>query len=201
MNKKMETGVSLPELVNAMKETSDPVMYQYYKNLDKNTLLINETIDLNSTELYVMPLKEWDDDPAVEEIKIYLNCLGGDVFSGMLVAETIAKLKTKTTLEILTYAYSMGGFIGVAGNSNPNVTVQCHEHSTFLIHSGSTSMRGDSSTVDDTLEFYRKFNERTKAFMLKNTTITSEKFDEMKRTEWYLDSEDMIKYGVVNKIV
>ena len=199
--KRNENGVSLPELVNAMKETSDPVMYQYYKNLDKNTLLINETIDLNSTELYVMPLIEWDNDPKVEEIKIYLNCLGGDVFSGMLVAETIAKLKTKTTLEILTYAYSMGGFIGVAGNSNPNVTVQCHEHSTFLIHAGSTSMRGDSSTVDDTLEFYRKFNERTKAFMLKNTTITSEKFDEMKRTEWYLDSEDMIKYGVVNKIV
>jgi ATP-dependent Clp protease protease subunit len=199
--KRNETGVSLPELVNAMKETSDPVMYQYYKNLDKNTLLINEAIDLNSTELYVMPLLEWDNDPEVEEIKIYLNCLGGDVFSGMLVAETIEKLKTKTTVEILTYAYSMGGFIGVAGNSNPNVTVQCHEHSTFLIHAGSTSMRGDSSTVDDTLEFYRKFNERTKAFMLKNTNITSEKFDEMKRTEWYLDSEDMIKYGVVNKII
>ena len=37
--------------------------------------------------------------------------------------------------------------------------------------------------------------------MLKNTKITSEKFDSMKRTEWYLDSSDMIKYGVVNKIV
>lgn len=196
-----ESEVDLLDLISAMKETSDPIMYQYFKGLERNELMITGGIDSSAIEMYVLPLMEWDKDKSVKEIKIYINSYGGSVFEGMAIADIISKLKTKTTVELLSYGYSMGMFIVLGGANNPNVNVVCHEFSTGLIHSGSTSLSGDSSTVDDTLDFYRVFNEKMEAFMISNTKLTKEKLKKMKRVEWYLTSDKMLEYGIVNEII
>ena len=193
--------VDLSELIASLSESSDPIMYQYFKGLQNKELLITTDIDSSAIELYVMPLLEWDKDESVDNIKIYVNCLGGSIFEGMMIADTISKLKTKTTVEILAYAYSMGGFIGMSGMNNPNVKVVCHEFSTFLIHSGSTMLIGDSSTVDDTMNFYRHFNKKMETFMIKHTKITEEKLKEMKRVEWFMTSDEMLEYGLIEEII
>jgi len=202
MKKNAEYGtLDLGELMSKMSETADPVLYQYYKGLDRHELLITSDINDTAIETYIMPLLDWDKDEEVEHIHIYVNCVGGSIFEGMLLSETISKLKTKTTVEILSYAYSMGGFIAMSGMSNPNVNIICHEFSTFLIHSGSTMLSGDSSTVEDTLDFYRKFNKKMEDFMLEHSSISKEKLKEMKRVEWFLTSDEMLEFGLVDEIV
>lgn len=198
---KKENDIDLLELISTLTETSDPILYQYFKSLKENKLLITNEIDGNAIEMYVVPLKQMDEDPTVEHIHIYLNTIGGSIFEGMTIAETISKLKTPTTVEILSYAYSMGAYIAIAGISNPNVKVVCHEFSTLLFHAGRTQLAGDSSAVDDTIEFFKKFNDKMNDFILRNSKITKKKLNEMKRIEWYLTSDDMLKYGLVEEII
>ena len=40
-----------------------------------------------------------------------------------------------------------------------------------------------------------------KYYILNHTKITEEEYDSKARTQWYLDAEDLKKYGFIDKII
>jgi|GEM_PF-1931153 len=193
--------LDINELVSQLKESANPVMYQYFKNLDEGNLLISGEIDDLTIEYFIMPLMQLDADPNVEEITIYLNSPGGSIFTGMTLCEAIERLKTPTKVVLLSYAYSMGGYILMSGFSNPNVKRVCYPFSTGLIHQGSTRLGGNSNDVEDTYEFYKKYNEKMNQYILDHSNIPSDVLDKHKRFEWYLTADEMLEYGLVDEII
>ena len=75
--------LDLNELIQQLSDSADPVMYQYFKNLNNRTIIINEDISEVSIETVVLPLLEMDNDGSGEPIKILLNTNGGDVGVGL----------------------------------------------------------------------------------------------------------------------
>ena len=59
----------------------------------------------------------------------------------------------------------------------------------------------NSSNVEDTIDFYKRFNEKMEEFIVKSTRITKEKLKEKKRHEWFLTSEEMLELGIVEEII
>ena len=115
--------------------------------------------------------------------------------------DIIDNLKTPTTITVISYAYSMGGIILMAGKNNPNVTKRCYKHSTALLHAGSTYLEGNSTSVKDTFNFHQKFEDKIKAFTLTNSNITEDEYYEMERREWYMTSDVMLEKGLVDYII
>lgn len=194
-------SLDINELIAQLSESANPIMYQYFKNLKNNRLLINDEIGDSAIEMYIMPLLQMDEDSEVDNITIYLSTPGGDIFTGMTLASVIENLKTKTEIIILTEAYSMGSYLTVAGRNNPNITIKCYPFTTFLIHPGQTRVAGDANAVEDTYNFVRKFNDKMKDYMLDHTTITKEEYDAHSRNEWYFTAEEMLEYGIVDEII
>jgi ATP-dependent Clp endopeptidase proteolytic subunit ClpP len=194
-------SLDINELIEQLQSTADPVLYQYFKNLNKRTIIINEQISESIIECAVLPLLEWDNDGTGEEINILLNTVGGSTMNGLLLCDVIDKLKTKTTITVLAYAYSMGSLIIMAGFNNPNVTVKCYQFSTGLIHGGSDFLQGTTSQIKDYYNFNTKYEEKIKEFILTHSKISEEEYEKMSRYEWYLVSEDMEKYGLVDEII
>lgn len=194
-------SLDINELIGQLQETANPVMYQYFKNLNKRTLLITSEITNEDIECTIMPLLEWDNDGTGKEITIYLSTPGGSVYNGLLICDIISQLKTKTTIICLSYAYSMGALILMAGANNPNVTIKCYPFTTALIHGGNTYIEGTTSQVKDFHNFNDKFEERIKKYILEHTKISEEEYDKMERYEWYMDSDEMLKYGLVQEII
>ena len=195
------TTLNIDELVATMQETSNPVLLQYYKGLQNRTIIINEQISESIMECAVLPLLEMDDDGTGKEIKILLNTVGGSTLNGLLLCDVINKLKTKTTITVLAYAYSMGSLIIMSAFTNPNVTVKCYPFSTGLIHGGSDFLQGTTSQIKDYYNFNTKYEEKIKGFILTHSKISNEEYEKMSRYEWYMTSEDMIKYGLVDEII
>jgi ATP-dependent Clp protease protease subunit len=201
-NKKSEIAeLDINELISQLSESSNPVAYQYFKNLKNRTIIINETINENIIETAVLPLLEMDNDGSGKEINILVNTLGGQVYNGLVLCDVISKLKTKTTITVLAYAYSMGSLIIMSAYNNPNVTVRCYSFTTALVHGGSTFVEGTSSQVKDYFEFNLKYEDKIKDFILSHSKITEEEYQKMERYEWYMTSEDMLKYGLVTEII
>jgi ATP-dependent protease ClpP protease subunit len=194
-------SLDINELIAQLQETSDPVAYQYFKNLNKRTIIINETIDESIVETAVLPLLEMDNDGTGQEINILVNTLGGQVYNGLLLCDVISRLKTKTTITVLAYAYSMGSLIIMSAFNNPNVHVRCYSFSTALVHGGSTYVEGTSSQVKDYFAFNEKYEEKIKDFILTHSNITETEYQKCERYEWYMTSEDMLKYGLVQEIL
>ena len=192
--------ISLDELLSDPTELT-PATYQYFKNLKNRTIIINDQITSDIVETAMLPLIEMDNDGTGEPITIRLSTCGGSLFDGITLCDVIDNLKTKTTVVVQTYAYSMGGIILMAGYSNPNVKKVCYKHSTALLHSGSTYLEGNSSSVKDQFHFNEKFEKKLKDYTLSHSKITDEEYDSMERYEWYMDSDTMLSKGLVDEIL
>lgn len=192
--------ISLDELLANPTELS-PITYQYYKGLQNRTVIINEQITSDIVETAILPLIEMDNDGTGKPITIRLSTVGGSLFDGITLCDIIDHLKTKTTIIVQTYAYSMGGIILMAGYNNPNVKKVCYKHSTALLHAGSTYLEGNSTSVKDQFHFHERFEKKLKEFTLTHSKITEEEYDAMERYEYYMDSDTMLEKGLVDEIL
>lgn len=193
-----ELEFDLNDLLNK-GELPTPAEYQYYKNLQNNTIIINEEISDNLIELAILPIQNMDEDPNVKEINIYLNTLGGDIYSGFAFVSVLERLKTKTTIHIVGMAASMGALIAMA--KSPKLKVVCDKWSVGLIHSGSQYMEGTTHAVRDTFKFSERYEAKIKEYILSHTNLTEEIYKEIERQEFWMDAEDMLKYGIVDEIL
>ena len=200
MNVNRDYEIGLDELLANPTELS-PATYQYYKNLQNRTIIINDQIDSDIVERVMLPLIEMDGDGTGRPIIIRLSTVGGSLFDGITLCDIIDNLKTQTTIIVQTYAYSMGGIILMAGYNNPNVKKVCYKHSTALLHAGSTYLEGNSSSVKDQFHFNQKFEQKLKDYTLSHSKITEEEYDTMERYEWYMDSETMLEKGLVSEVL
>lgn len=188
-------------LENIAKDAMDPTTYQYFKGLQDRRIVFNDEVDDRIVESVMLPLLEMDNDGSGKPITIVLNTCGGSLFDGMPLCDIIDNLKTPTTILVTGHAYSMGGYFLMAGYNNPNVTKKCFKHSTALLHGGSNYMEGTSSSVKDTFKFTERFEGRIRDYTLSHSKITEDEYERMERYEWYMDSEDMLKYGLVDEVI
>ena len=198
INKDYETN--LDEILSSPTELT-PATYQYYKNLKNRTIIINDQIDSDIVEHAMLPLIEMDNDGTDEPITIRLSTVGGSLFDGITLCDIIDNLKTKTTIVVQTYAYSMGGIILMAGYNNPNVKKVCYKHSTALLHAGSTYLEGNLSSVKDQFHFNQKFEQKLKNFTLTHSNNSEEEYKAKERNEWNMDSDTMLEKGLVDEIL
>ena len=189
------------DLTDIMKQGNlpEPDIYQYYKNLSNNTIIINYEIDTDFLEWGILPLLDMDKNPDVEHIDIIISSPGGDIYSGFAFVSILESLKTPTTLRVIGMAASMGTLIAMA--KNPNLHVVCDKWSVGLIHSGSQCMEGSVHSVKDTFRFSEKYEEKIKQYILSHTKIDEELYSKIERYEWWLDADDMLKYGIVDEII
>lgn len=188
-------------LENIAKDAMDPSTYQYFKGLQDRRIVFNDEVDDRIVESVMLPLLEMDNDGSGKPITIVLNTCGGSLFDGMPLCDIIDNLKTPTTILVTGHAYSMGGYFLMAGYRNPNVTKKCFKHSTALLHGGSIYMEGTSSSVKDTFKFTERFEQRLRDYTLSHSKITEDEYERMERYEWYMDSDDMLKYGLVDEVL
>lgn len=177
----------------------DPTMYQYYKSLKNNTIIINDEINDCLLEYATLPLMQMDADDNIKSINIILNTVGGDIYNGFAFVSVLEKVTKPTTLRIIGMAASMGGLISMA--KNPNLKVVCDKFSVGLLHSGSQYMSGTSHAVRDTFKFSERYEEKIKNYILSHTKISEEMYREIERQEFWMDAEDMLKYGIVDEII
>lgn len=180
----------------------DPIMYQYFKNLlQRRTIILNSEIDENILENVVLPLKDFEEDDSNSKITLILNTPGGSVADGLMLCNVIDNYKKPLEIIVPSYSCSMGTIILCSGNNNPNITKKCYPFSFALFHSGQTYVGGESTSVDDVIDFNRGVDNRIKEYVIKNTNITEDLYEKHHRKQWYLTADEMLEYHLVDQII
>ena len=175
--------------------------YQYYKNLEKRRIIINEDISDTLLETAILPLIDMDNDGSGKPITIILDTAGGNVYTGFNLIDHIEKVKTPLTIYIMSMAASMGLHIAMAGHNNPNVKTVCHPFSVGLLHSGSESVSGTTHAVRDLFNFSQKYEEKIKQYVLSHSNIDENMYEKVYRQELWLDADEMLRLGIVDEII
>lgn len=128
-------------------------------------------------------------------IKIFINSSGGDVFSTMSLVGAIKASKTPVWTINIGSAFSAAGIILTAGHKRfalPN--------SYALIHSGSVGIQGTQEQVASFNTLNKNINDRVKEHILNSTKISAATYNKKIKTDWYLDDNDQLSFGLVDEI-
>lgn len=198
MNNKVLDFLDIPmELSNL-----DPISYTWFDNyLNNRTIVFNDEVGDSIVETVILPLKKFERDNSNEPVTLILSTYGGSVFDAMSLLNMIDTYKKPLKVVCLNYAMSMGFYILIAGNNNPNVETCCYPYSFGLLHAGEVGVSGENHSVKDTLFFTERIDDMIKDFVLSHTKITEEEFLKHLRKQWYMTAEEMKELGVVKKII
>ena len=195
--------LTLTELLNSIDGgcLPDPVIYSYYKCLNERKIIVNTEITDDLLETAIIPYMMMANDGSGQSIEIILSTIGGDIYSGFNLIDQIEQTSTPTVIHIMSMAASMGTLIAMAGKNNPNVKTVCHPFSVGLMHSGSQYMEGSAHAVKDLFDFTQHYEDKIKNYILTHTNISEEYYEKIERKDLWLDADEMLKLGIVDKII
>ncbi len=179
----------------------DPDVLEFYRRIERREIVWNGDID-DSTINIALYIKKWnaeDKDVSAEErkpIKIFINSDGGSVDAVMHVIDMIRLSKTPVITIGMGKVYSAGGLLLMAGHKR-----YVFPHTSCLIHDGSSGAIGDVGKLLDNLEFTRDLEKRLKAYILSQTKITEEMYDQNYRRDWFMFSDEMLELGIADEII
>lgn len=134
-----------------------------------------------------------------KEITVILNSVGGNIFDGLLVYETIrtiAQSGINVTIEARGLAASMAVIILQAGTKR--VAAQ---YTRFMLHEASASAAGEASKLKDESEELDKLNSMLDSIIVSRSNISKIKLrKKTKRREWWLSAEEALKFGLIDEI-
>ena len=182
----------------------DPTLLDYYKRLNNREILINQGIDDGIVE-WTQEIIDWNkEDKDIKDyskrkpIKIFINSNGGSL-NAIMELITLCNLSKTPVIAIgMGKCYSAGGLLLMGIPKGNRYILSTTE---ALVHDGSTGSMGDTGKVLDDLEYTKKTEESTKKFILEHTNISSELYDKKYRMNWWLDSSEIIKYGLADHII
>ncbi|MNS65643.1 ATP-dependent Clp protease proteolytic subunit 1 [compost metagenome] len=93
-------------------------------------------------------------------------------------------------------AASMGSVILVSGHVR-----YAYKYTNVLIHDGDVGLKGSRNKVKDNMKFFEEKDAQVKDFILSNTKITEEKFEEMTDREWWMTAETALEFGIIDVIL
>lgn len=174
---------------------------QFHQLFENRTILLNWEVNESLLENVILPLKDFEADDIDEPVTLILNTPGGSVADGLVLCNIIDNYKKRLNIFVYGYSCSMGTIILCSGNKNPNVTKYCYPFSFGLFHSGETVVGGESTSVDDIIDFNRSINNSIQNYVVANTNITEAEYKLHHRKQWYLTAKEMKEKGLIDIIV
>lgn len=202
-----ESIVIVPKDAENLK-LPDPALRREYIDIDNRVIYLEgeiggdeDPLDRNSLGIAKMIIEYNRDDRGVanekrKPIKIFINSIGGDALGTLILVNVIALSKTPVHTINLCQAASAAGYVLASGHKRfalPGTSV--------LIHSGSVYYGGDREKVDTARKHLDKLTKGLNDMLFERTGIDQKTFKAKAPKEWYLDAEECVKYGVVDKIV
>lgn len=195
--------MTLEELLNLVEPVGlDPANYQYFNQLiNHRTVLFNCEVREDIIERVYIPLREFEQDDSMEPVTLILNSEGGSISDGFFLAYYIAQYSKPLNIIVPGYACSMATVILAGGGKNENVIRSCFPCSYALIHDGYVALAAsETKTANDIMAFNDKVDKQIKDFFIKNTNITEEQYNSHIRHQWFLDANEMLESGLIDRI-
>ena len=133
-------------------------------------------------------------DSSVNEITVRINSPGGDVFDGIAIYNRLKQHKAKIIVHVDGLAASIASIIALAGDE-----VIMGEGALFMVHLPWTVAMGNRTDLDNVVNRLIDVEEQLISIYSKKTKIDRVEIKRMLEEETWLDADQAIEKGFVDK--
>lgn len=172
--------------------------YDIYSRLLKDRIIIlsGEITDNNCNIIIAQLL--YLDSINHDDINLYINSPGGSVTAGMAIYDTMNFIKSDVSTICLGMAASMGAFLLSSGTKGKRFALP---NSEIMIHQPLGGAQGQATEIKIVAERILKLKEKLNKLLSENTGQPLKKIEQDTERDHYLDADESIKYGLIDKIL
>ena len=180
------------------KELNGERSYDIFSRLLKNRIiLLTGEIDDNLASSVVAQLL-YLDSINNDDISIYINSPGGSVTAGMAIYDTMNFIKSDVSTICLGMAASMAAFLLSSGEKGKRYILPNAE---VMIHQPLGGAQGQATEIKIAALHILKLRDKLNNILAKNTKQNLEKIKNDTERDNYMDSNEALEYGIVDKII
>mgnify|MGYP002518654611 FL=1 len=172
--------------------------YDIYSRLLKDRIIIlNGEIDDNNANSIVAQLL-YLDSINHNNISIYINSPGGSITSGMAIYDTMNFIKSKVSTICIGMAASMAAFLLSSGEKGKRF---CLPNSEVMIHQPLGGAQGQATEIKIAALRILKLKKKINLILANNTSQDIEKIETDTERDYFMDSNEALEYGIIDKIL
>ena len=132
------------------------------------------------------------------DISLYINSPGGSITSGMAIMDTINFIKSDVSTICIGMAASMAAFLLSCGKKGKRFILPNAE---VMIHQPLGGASGQATEIKIAAERILKLKCKLNKILSENTNQNLEKIEIDTERDYFMDSNEALKYGIIDKIL
>ena len=169
----------------------------YSKLLEERIIFITGEINDAVANTVVAELLYLEAKDSTKDIDIYINSPGGSVTSGLAIYDTMNFIKCDVSTICIGMAASMAAFLLSSGKKGKRYALPSSE---IMIHQPLGGAQGQASDIAIQAEHIIKIKQRMNRILAANTSQPLEKIEKDVDRDFYMNAEEALAYGLVDKI-
>jgi ATP-dependent Clp protease, protease subunit len=170
----------------------------YSRLLKERIIFLGDEVNEHTANLVIAQLLHLAYEDPKKDISLYINSPGGSIHDGLAIYDVMNFIKPDVSTVCVGIAASMGSFLLSSGAKGKRFILP---NSTVMIHQPSSGTSGTITDMEIRLEQSRKFKKKLTQMFANNVGQKLEKVHaDMERDKW-LDADEALKYGIVDKVI
>jgi ATP-dependent Clp protease protease subunit len=132
----------------------------------------------------------------VPVINLRIHSQGGEVFSALSIIDIMSQLNCEVHTYVDGCAASGAAMIALHGKKR-----FIGKNSFMLLHQLRGSQSGKFEDMQDEIKNSEKIMKLIRQMVKERSKIETKEIDEILKHEWWLNSEECLKYGIVDEII
>lgn len=169
----------------------------YSKLLKERIIFIEGEINDERANLIVSELL-YLDSISNDDINIYINSPGGSITAGMAIYDTMNYIKSDCITIGIGLCASMAAFLLSSGTKSKRYSLKNTE---IMIHEPLGGVNGQATEIKIVAERILKIKKKLNVILSHNTKKSLSKIEKDVERDYYMDSDEALKYGLIDKII
>jgi len=173
--------------------------YDIYSRLLKDRIIfMGEQVHDDMANIVIAQMLFLESEDPDKDINLYINSPGGSVTAGLAIYDTMQYIKPDVTTICMGQATSMGALLLAAGTKEKRYALP---HSRVMIHQPLGGVQGQATDIDIQAKEILKVKENLNRILSNHTGQTIEKIREDTERDFFMNGEEALKYGIIDKII
>jgi ATP-dependent Clp protease protease subunit len=170
----------------------------YSRLLNERIIFLGTPIDDQVANLVVAQMIHLESEDPDKDVSIYINSPGGQVYSGLMIYDTMQFIKPDVQTICVGIAMSMGAVILSGGTEGKRLALP---NAKILIHQVSGGFQGQATDIEIQARETISLKRRLEEILSEHTGRPVEQVAKDMERDYFMTSQEALEYGIIDNVI